>query len=194
MGQGHKFDVKNLERLRDPERLRYLNPDKIWSVIGRGEVRTVVDLGSGIGFFAIPFSRRIPEGRVYGCDLSEEMVGHLEMAIEAEGAPNVIPVKTGEVRVPLDDDIADLVFMVNLHHEFDEPEASLRECRRLLRPGGRVAVIDWKPEETPSGPPLHVRAAPETVMAQLRDAGFEGVEAHALLPYHYVITSLKPVS
>ena len=189
MGQGHKFDVKKLERLRDPERLSYLNPDKIWSVIAPDEVRTVVDLGAGIGFFAIPFSRKIPQGKVYGCDLSDEMVANLKMAIKSEGVSNIITVKTEEVHVPLPDGVADLVFMVNLHHEFDHPLESMAECRRMLRPGGRVAVVDWKPEQTPGGPPLHVRVAPEKVMAQLREAGFEGGQTHSLLPYHYVVTA-----
>lgn len=192
MGQGHKFDVKKLERLRDPERLSYLNPDSIWDVIAPEGVETVVDLGAGIGFFAIPFSRKIPQGRIYGCDLREEMVGNLEMAIKAEGASNIIPVKTEEVRVPLEDGIADLVFMVNLHHEFDHPVDSMAECRRMLRPGGRVAVIDWKREETPSGPPLHVRLTPEQVMAQLTEAGFEAAQSHQVLAYHFIITAANP--
>lgn len=192
MGHGHKFDVKKLERLRDPERLSYLNLDTIWQTIAPGNVSTVVDLGAGIGFFAIPFSRKIPQGRIYACDLSGEMVGNLHMAIEAEGVGNVTPVKTEEVRVPLDDGIADLVFMVNLHHEFDHPVDSMAECRRLLRPGGRVAVIDWKQEETPSGPPLHVRIPPEQVIAQLEQAGFENAGSHAGLPYHFIVTAANP--
>ena len=194
MGHGHKFDVKKLERLRDPERLTYLNPDKIWSVIGRGDVKTVVDLGAGVGVFSIPFSRNIPAGTVFACDLSAEMLQHLEEALQAEAVENVVPVKTGEVAVPLDGGIADVVFMVNLHHEFDAPAESLRECRRLLRPGGLVAVIDWKPQETPSGPPLHVRVTPETVQKQLRGAGFEDVHSHDLLPHHYLITSRRPIA
>lgn len=136
MGRGHKFDVKKLERLRDPERLSYLSPDKIWDVIAPAGVNTIVDLGVGIGFFAIPFSRRIPQGTLYGCDLSGEMIGNLQMAIESERASNIVPVKTEEVRIPLEDGIAELVFMVNLHHEFDHPVESMAECRRLLSHGG----------------------------------------------------------
>ena len=194
MGHGHKFDVKKLERLRDPERLTYLDPEKIWSVIGRGGVKTVVDLGAGVGVFSIAFSRNIPAGTVYACDLSAEMLHHLKEALQAEGVANVVPVKTGEVAVPLEGGIADVVFMVNLHHEFDAPAESLRECRRLLRPGGLVAVIDWKPQESPSGPPLHVRVPPQTVREQLRGAGFEDVQSHDLLPHHYLITSRRPVA
>ena len=61
MAHGHKFDVAKLDRLRDPERLNYLNPDKIWQAIGGADLRTVVDIGAGIGFFAIPFATTSPE-------------------------------------------------------------------------------------------------------------------------------------
>lgn len=191
-GSGHKFDVTRLERLRDPERLRILNPDVIWSILTDGiTLNTLVDLGTGIGFFAIPFSRKIPRGIVYACDLRAEMLQYLEVAIQQEGCTNIQPVQTEEVKVPLDDGIADAVLMVNLHHELDFPERTLQECHRLLRHEGKVVIVDWKPEPTPKGPPLEARVALDTVHAQLQDAGFQGVTDHAVLPHHYVVAGLK---
>ena len=58
--KGFKFDVSNLEKLRDPERLRYLNPDAIWRVIVREPPRVLVEIGVGIGYFAIAFARKMP--------------------------------------------------------------------------------------------------------------------------------------
>jgi ubiquinone/menaquinone biosynthesis C-methylase UbiE len=191
-GSGHKFDVTRLERLRDQERLHTLNPDVIWSILTAGmTLHTLVDLGTGIGFFAIPFSRRIPQGIVYACDLRDEMLQYLKVAIQQEGRTNIQPIQTEEVKVPLDDSIADAVLMVNLHHELDFPVQTLQECHRLLRHGGKVVIVDWIPKPTPKGPPLEVRVAPETVRTQLQDAGFQDVTVHDVLPYHYVLTGLK---
>ena len=196
MGHGHhhgyKFDIAKLDKLRDPERLRYLDPEAIWGVIGRGPPRVLVEIGVGLGFFAIPFARKMSDGIVYGCDLSAEMLDHLRQVLQAEGVTNVTPLRSEEVRVPLADQIADLVLMANLHHELDDPEASLDECRRLLRPGGLLAVIDWKPEETPTGPPVEVRIPSGRVRAQMEQAGFQAVTEHPILPYHYFLTGEKP--
>ena len=192
MGQGHKFHLSNLHKLKDPERLKTQDPELLWHLFADLAVGTVVDIGAGLGFFAIPFSRQVAQGKVYACDISEEMLDYLREAINAEGVVNVEPVHMEEVAVPLPDGVGDVLFMANLHHELDHPELSMGESLRLLRPGGRIAIMDWKPEETPKGPPLHVRVAPATVRSQLAAAGFTAVCDHDLLPYHYVITADKP--
>ncbi|MEE8435370.1 MAG: class I SAM-dependent methyltransferase [bacterium] len=191
-GTGHKFDISRLERLRDPERLEKQNPDAIWAVLADGLiVNTLVDIGVGIGFFAIPFARKIKRGKVYGCDLNPEMLKYLAAAIEKEGVDNIEPVRCGEVEVPLEDGIADAVIMVNLHHELDFRDRSLAECRRLLREGGKVAVIDWKPIQTEHGPPLEMRIAPRQVAEEMAAAGFKTQAEHDIMPNHYFVTGLK---
>lgn len=185
----HKFDPSELDKLRDPERLETQNPELIWSRIAADGVRVVVDIGAGLGFFAIPFSRHIPEGIVYACELRQDMVEHLREALRHEEAPNVFPLRMEEVAVPLRDGIADVVFMGNLHHELERPMDSLAECRRLLRPGGRLAIVDWKAEETPKGPPTEVRIPEATVRRQLAEAGFRDVAAHPVLPWHYFLVA-----
>lgn len=191
-GTGHKFDISRLERLRDPERLEKQNPDAIWAVLSDGlTIDTLVDIGVGIGFFAIPFARKMTGGKVHGCDLNPEMLKYLEAAIEKEGVANIEPVQCGEVEIPLEDAIADVVIMVNLHHELDFRDRSLAECRRLLRAGGKVAVIDWKPIQTEHGPPLEMRIPPEQVVEEMTAAGFGSTAEHDIMPNHYFVTGIK---
>lgn len=191
-GTGHKFDISRLERLRDPERLEKQNPDAIWAVLTEGlTINTLVDIGVGIGFFAIPFARKVGGGKVYGADLNPEMLKYLKAAMEKEGVDNIDPLLCGEVEVPLEDGIADAVIMVNLHHELDFRDRSLSECRRLLREAGKVAVIDWKPIQTEHGPPLEMRIPPRQVCEELTAAGFGGATEHDIMPNHYFVTGIK---
>lgn len=190
---GHKFPIEHLDKLRDPERQRYLNPETVWTVIGGGPPRIVVDIGVGLGHFAIPFARKIPDGIVFGCDIMAEMLDHLGEVLKSEGVPNVTPIHCQEARIPLGDQLADIVFMSNVHHELHHPGKSLDECRRLLRPGGIVVVIDWKPDDAGSlGPPAEVRIPAVKVREQLETAGFQGIRNHEVLPYHYFLTGEKP--
>ncbi len=186
-----KFDPKKLERLNDPKRLTMLNPDLIWRALGLKDPRVLVDIGAGTGFFAVPFSRKTHHGKVYACDISDVMLDWMKEHLPPDTRDAVVPVKMDEDAVPLPDGIADLVYMINLHHELELPAAIMAEARRLLRKGGSLMIIDWKKEETPEGPPVSIRVAEETIMSDLRAAGFSGITLHKVLPYHNFVVGVK---
>ena len=108
----------------------------------------------------------------------------------AEG--RVMPVLSDETHLPLDDGLADLVVMVNLHHELADPASTYAEARRVLRPGGQVLLVDWAPIETPKGPPQQVRASAEELAGLLSAAGFVDVTVHPPLPWHSMLTARVP--
>ncbi len=97
-----------------------------------------------------------------------------------------------EVKVPLDSGISDCVYSQNIYHEFHQLEASLAEFMRLLKPGGKFVAIDWKPGDTPHGPPQEVRVPTQKIMGDLAKCGFVAVKSHDVLPYHSFVTALKP--
>jgi ubiquinone/menaquinone biosynthesis C-methylase UbiE len=186
-----KFDPKKLAKLNDPKRLEYLNPDVIWEKIGIRNPEILVDIGAGTGLFASLFRKKIKKGKVYACDISQEMLGWMNDNLPAVSEGTVIPVKMAESSVPLPDSVADLVYMINLHHELDEPLRILEESWRLLRRGGKLAVIDWKKQETPEGPPIEIRVTEETIESQMRKSGFTNVGKYAVLPYHHFLVGEK---
>lgn len=189
--ESKKFDPQKLAKLNDPKRLEYLNPDLIWDTLNPGNPRTIVDIGAGTGVFAVLFSRKMNGGRTYACDVSDVMVDWMRDNLPRELKYSVVPVKMEESAVPLPDGVADLVYMINLHHELDEPEKVAKEAFRLLRQGGKLAVIDWKKEETPEGPPLSIRVTVETIEEQMRDAGFSGIKDYSVLKFHSFVTGNK---
>lgn len=189
--ESKKFDPQKLAKLNDPGRLEYLDPDLIWNTLKPENPRTIVDIGAGTGVFAVLFSRRMKGGRTYACDLLDIMVEWMNKNLPQDLKDSVIPMKMGESSVPLPDGIADLVYMINLHHELEEPEKMAKEAYRLLRKGGNLAVIDWKKEETPKGPPLSIRVTAETIEGQMRKAGFSQIRTHTILAYHNFVTGKK---
>lgn len=104
---------------------------------------------------------------------------------------SVIPLKMGESLVPLPDGIADLVYMINLHHELEDPIMVIKETLRLLKDSGKLIIIDWKKEETPEGPPIPIRVTEETIENQMRACGFMNIRKHAVLPYHNFLVGEK---
>jgi ubiquinone/menaquinone biosynthesis C-methylase UbiE len=192
MREDRKFDPRSIDKLNDPVRLSREDPDVIWKELALADPRVLVDIGAGTGFFAVPFSRRLARGRVYACDLQEEMLAWMREHLPADVRDRIVPVRMEETRVPLEDGNADLVYMINLHHELEDPAAIMGEAYRLLKRGGAVAVIDWKQGETPSGPPQEIRIPEDRIAADIAQAGFRDIARHPVLPYHSFVTGKKP--
>lgn len=188
-----KFDPANWQKLVDPERAEHLNPERVVVLTGILPGETVVDVGTGVGYFLQAILTAVgPEGTVYGVDISQEMLD--KVAEEVGESAQVRLVHSQELAIPLEDNLADHVFVANVFHEIDPAErvAFLQELRRLLRPTGRLTLVEWKKEETPHGPPVEVRLGREEIVSYLYQAGFRFRRSEAAGPYHYLLqASLK---
>lgn len=187
-----KFDLAKLERLNDPGRFDTLRPAAMWAALGEPvDASTIVEIGAGTGLFSAKLAELAPEAHVYAADLEPAMLDWMERnrAEVAEG--RITPVLAEEVRVPLADGIADLVVMINVHHELANPTATYAEVARLLARGGQLLAVDWDDRETPKGPPRAVRVSAEDAAEFQRQAGLVDVRIHEGLPWHWMVTSTR---
>ncbi|WP_028581922.1 class I SAM-dependent methyltransferase [Desulfogranum japonicum] len=191
MGDSKKFDPKKIHKLTDPSRKKFQDPALIWQGLGKAGKGILVDIGAGAGFFAVPFSQQAAVHKVYACDTSEPMIAWMQENLEQDIRTKVEIVPSSENHVPLQDALADLVYMINLHHELDAPVQMLEECKRLLKPEGTLLIIDWKKKAMEMGPPEKIRIAEQTVQEQLLQTGFHTITNHDMLPYHYMLTAVR---
>lgn len=189
-----KFNMDKLERLNDPERFDSLPPDVFWPALGAlPPDATIVEIGAGTGLFAAAFAARAPEATVYAADTADQMLDWMRANRPEVADGRMVPLKAEETHVPLADEVADAVYMINLHHELARPSESYAEAFRLLKPGGHLLVVDWAPRETPKGPPPEVRVSVDALAALLRDAGFTEVAIDdTTLAWHLMATAVRP--
>lgn len=187
-----KFDVRKLERLNDPGRFETLSPQVMWDALDSRDARILVEIGAGTALFASAFAQRAPAATIYAADTEDTMLEWMRANRPEVAAGVIVPVKAEETEVPLDDGIADIVYMINLHHELARPSTTYAEAYRLLARGGRLLVSDWAPGESPKGPPQAIRISPDAVEGILREAGFTQVRTHdGALPYNWLITATR---
>jgi len=188
-----KFDPKKLEKLNNPQGLLDIPPDYIGQKLDIQNPDVFVEIGAGTAFFSRAFFEKYGPSTLYACDLSEMMIDWMTENV-APKYPAIIPLKTEESVVPLDDEIADLVFMINLHHELENPLLLLGDAYRILKPDGKIFVVDWKKIEMPQGPPVEIRCLPEEVEGQMREAGFQDIVIDSGLPKHFLVVAKKVAS
>lgn len=191
MMTGFKFDTAKLLKLNDPGRFDTLRPDVMWDALGRPDAHTIVEIGAGTGIFSAKFAELAPHATVFAADVEPEMLDWMRDNREEVASGRMVVLPSEERHVPLDDDVADLVVMINLHHELDDPAAIYGEAFRMAAEGGQVMVVDWAPGDTPKGPPQEVRASVEQIEQALTEAGFSDVRAHEGLPWHSLVTGRK---
>ena len=189
--ESRRFDPKKLDKLNNPDRLSYLDPGLIWDSVGLHSPKTIIDIGAGTGFFAFIFAGKMDRGKIYACDISDVMIEWITEHTPADIKESVVPLKMEENSLPLNDGIADLVYMINLHHELEQPVKLIVEACRLLEVGGMLAIIDWKKEETPEGPPVSIRVSEETIEHQMQGGGFGKIRKYGILPYHHFLVGEK---
>ncbi len=189
----YRFDPAKLDKLNDVARLDDLVPDLMWHAFGAPGAASVVELGAGTGMFAREFAERMPdEGTLVAVDSEPLMVAWMTEHLAAGPGARITPLLADASALPLADASADLVYSVNLWHELDDHAAALAETMRVLVPGGLVAVVDWKAEQTPKGPPLAHRTPAEEIARALETAGFTDACIHPVLRYHSVVTARRP--
>jgi len=190
-----KFDIAKLERLNDPGRFDTLPPTVFWDALGAPtDARSIVEIGAGTGLFAARFASLAPDAVVHVADIEPVMLEWMTENRPEVAEGRLVPILAEEDHVPLQSSSADVVYMINLHHELVSPSASYAEALRLLHPGARLMVVDWAPGESPHGPSQHVRVPAEDVADILRVVGFAQVVVHeGALPYAWLITAVRPV-
>jgi len=169
----------------DPKRDEWQKPHEVIEALALKPDAVVADIGSGTGYFAVRFANMVPRGRVYGVDIEPDMVRYLAERAKREKRDNVIAV-AGAPEDPRIPEKADLILMVDVFHHVEERERYFRKLRGSLKPGGRIAIIDFR-LDSPEGPPKAARVAPERVVAELKTAGYALAEEHRFLPNQYFL-------
>ncbi len=169
----------------DPQRDAWQKPHEVIQALALKPDAVIADIGSGTGYFSARFAHMVPKGRVYGVDTEPDMVKYLADRAKREGLKNVIAVAgtPGDPRLP---EKADLIILVDVFHHVEDRERYFRKLRDSLKPGGRVAIIDFR-MDSPEGPPKNARIAPDRVKTELKGAGYALVQEHAFLPNQYFL-------
>ena len=175
----------------DPERDKWQKPHEVISALKLAPDHSVADIGAGTGYFAVRFAHMLPQGRVYGVDVEPDMVKYLGERAKKESLANLTAVAGApdDARIPAP---VDLVILVDVYHHIDQRADYFRTLRASLKPGGRVAVIDFR-MDAPSGPPKNARIAPDRVKSEMKRAGYVLDTEHAFLPNQYFLI-FKPAT
>jgi SAM-dependent methyltransferase len=173
----------------DPKRDEWQKPHEVIQALALAPDALVADIGAGTGYFAVRLARMLPKGKVYAADVEPQMVRHLAARAKRDELANMHAVQSDfdDARLP---ERVDLVLFVDVVHHIDGRESYFRRLKQSLKAGGRVAIVDFRPDSE-IGPPPRARISAAHVKRQLAAAGFALAAEHEFLPNQYFLV-FKP--
>lgn len=124
-----------------------------------------MDAGCGDGHTSFEAIDILDDGLVYALDVYDKSIEDLKNAVEKKGIKNIIPLCSDITdHIDLDDDTVDVILMINVFHGFKacrKIDEAIEELKRITKPGGKIAIMDYKKQEARHGPPYQVRSSPQ---------------------------------
>ena len=175
-----------------PEREAEEQPEKALDALNLKPGMVVADIGAGVGYMSIRMARRVgPSGKVYANDLQPDMLDRLRQNAAKAGIANVVTV-VGDVADPkLPANTMDLVLLVDVYHEFSQPQQMLRKIRETLKADGRLVLLEYRAED-PNVPIIaEHKMTVAQVKAELEAEGFVLQPVIETLPRQHILILTK---
>jgi ubiquinone/menaquinone biosynthesis C-methylase UbiE len=184
----HVMSFHGAPWLERPERTSEERPELVLAALELKPGMAVADLGAGSGYYSWRMARRVGDkGIVYAVDVQPEMVRLLEKQMAERGVTNVRPLLGIPADPRLPEGRLDLVVMVDVYHELEYPFEVLASVVRALKPGGRVAFVEYRGND----PSVPIKALHTMTEAQVKKEAsaqsLEWVKTVADLPWQQVI-------
>jgi SAM-dependent methyltransferase len=173
-----------IEMLEGEERIRLLQPDLVIEALRLPSDAIVADIGSGPGVFALRLARACPRGVIYAVDVEPRQLDALRVRMAEWRVDNIVPVLASYDDPHLPPGRVDLILIVNTYHHISDRVEYMRRLQRYLEPGGRLAILEYKPGDLPVGPSAHHKLPQGQREKELHAAGWEQVLRLDVHTYH----------
>lgn len=146
------------------------------------------DMGSGNGYHTIPMAKAVaPNGKVFASEIQQEMLTMLDERAKKEGVNNIVPVLGTQTDAKLPEASCDLILLVDVYHEFSDPEPMLTAMKKALKPGGQIVLVEFRAEdESVPIKPEH-KMSKEQITKEMTANGLRLSRSYDKLPWQHML-------
>jgi arsenite methyltransferase len=167
--------------LEDPSRDAWQKPHAVVMALDLKATDIVADIGAGTGYFARRFA--LHAGKVYAVDIDEKLLA----IARSKGPSNLQTILAAPDDPRLPPNSVDTIFFCDVLHHIENRPAYYVKLAKVLKPGGRLVVIDFYKKPLPVGPPESMKLSDTQVISEFQKAGFGLSKRLDILPYQYFL-------
>jgi ubiquinone/menaquinone biosynthesis C-methylase UbiE len=173
--------------LERPERELEEQPGKALAELNLKPGMAVADVGAGVGYFTVRMAKLVsPGGKVFAVDVQPEMLTRLKRRAKRAGIDNIDTVLGAEADPHLPDNSCDMILLVDVYHEFSQPQVMLQKMRQALKPTGKLVLLEYRKED-PSVPiRLEHKMSIWEVRTELEAEGYKLEKVLKTLPRQHI--------
>jgi ubiquinone/menaquinone biosynthesis C-methylase UbiE len=168
-----------MHKFENPARLDELKPGATLTRVGLTDGDVFCDIGAGTGIFTVE-AAKITRNTIYTIDTSDDMLKMIADKIAKQGFNHVVLINPKGFLYPIADNECDVVLMSTVIHEIDDKASLLNEIHRILKPQGKLVIIEFYAKQTPIGPPVDHRISEEMLKEIASQYGFVRVNQSGL--------------
>lgn len=171
----------NGHRIRGRTTESFIDARDVISRLGLRGDEVFMDAGCGDGHVAMEaYDMMDDSATIYALDIYEPSIEDMEKDLEKDGITNIIPIQSDIAdKIALDDDVVDVCLMINVFHHFvamQNTSEAISELKRIIKPCGKIAVMDYKKTDSGYGPPVDYKSSPEELEEMFNKHGLEMVK------------------
>lgn len=194
MDQNFKITEKNMNKLDNEQRRKLLPAKDIIEKFNLQEGEVFADFGCGVGYFTIPAAEIVGEsGNVFALDISDSMLEETLKRAKANNISNISTYKIQNNIIPLEKNSIDASLLAFVLHEITEHKKLLSEIHKVLKPYGKIIIIEWDKIVYPVGPPIENRIDKLSVINLLKETNFINTEEIQIGENYYSLLAQKNV-
>ncbi len=179
-----------IDFLEQPSRLEWQKPDEVVAALGLKGDETLTDIGAGSGYFTFRFLKALPKGKVFVTDVQPEMIRHIHHKAKDAQITNIdYALATNDN--PKIDPQSDWVFVCDVIHHVKKRPEWIGNLAKDLKPGAKLAIIEFKEGDLPKGPPEAMKIPKAKILELAKNAGLKLVEEKNILPYQTFLIFTK---
>jgi ubiquinone/menaquinone biosynthesis C-methylase UbiE len=181
-----------IRALDAPDRVTGLKVPEVIAALKIKAGQVIADIGAGSGVFSLPMGRAVrPGGTVYAVDIDQALLDHIDMEATEQGMVNVKPTlgSPSDPLLPVD---VDLAFLNDVLHHIEDRAGYLATLALYLKPGGHIAIIDFRPDQSPHKDDPALVVSEEQATKWLEPAGLKPVEHINLYSDRWFVVFAKP--
>jgi len=173
--KGHAYSASGAWLLDNPIRRWLQPPSELIEKLAITPNDTVMDFGCGPGYYTTELAKRAK--KVIAVDLSPQMLQKAQNKVAKAGAKNIQFLQSNGTSIQVEDDSVDIIFLVTVFHEIGETQTVLKEFHRILKPDGKLVVVEVVKKGVFPGAPVQ---NPEMLKSEIEAGNFK---LEQTLPY-----------